>query len=260
MADSADRPTTRTRLESADLRAAWEANAADFIAFARTSDLHFVAYHRDAFLELVPPPGRRTLDLGCGEGRLARDLKGLGHDVIGIDASPTMLAAAREADPGLEAHLADAAALPFENGAFDLVIAFMSLQDVDDLDAAVGEAARTLEPGGRFCLAVVHPLSSAGEFESTEIDSPFTITGSYLQPSYYADRIARDGHELTLVSVHRPLQAYTGALTCAGFVIERVREIARPDHAITQPRHRRWQRLPLFLHIGAVKSGSTGSR
>ena len=115
------------------------------------------------------------------------------------------------------------------------------------------EAARVLVQDGRFCVAVVHPLNSAGEFESTEVDSPFTITGSYLQSSYYAHRIARDGRELTFVSIHRPLEAYTAALTEAGFVIDRVREIGRPEHAITQPRQRRWQRLPLFLHLRAVK-------
>src|SRR2546425_169670 len=81
-------------------------------------------------------PGRSTLDLGCGEGRLSRDLKTLGHDIVGVDASPTMLAAAREADPELETYLADVAALPFADGAFDLAIAFMSLQDVENLEGA----------------------------------------------------------------------------------------------------------------------------
>jgi len=51
----------------------------------------------------------------------------------------------------------------------------MSLQDVENLDGAVAEASRVLRPGGRFCLAVVHPLTSAGEFETTEVDSPFAI-------------------------------------------------------------------------------------
>jgi SAM-dependent methyltransferase len=253
MADRADRPTTRIRLESADLKAAWETNAEDFIAFAGASDEHYRTYHRDLFLELLPPPGRRTLDVGCGEGRLSRDLTRLRHHVVGIDASPTMLAAARKADPAFEVYLADAAALPLDAGSFDLVVAFMALQDVDDLEGAVQEAARVLVPGGRFCLAVVHPLNSAGEFEGTEPDSPFTITGSYLQPSYYADQLARDGRELTLVSIHRPLQAYSDALADAGFVVERLREIGRPQSAIRLARHRRWQRLPLFLHLRAVK-------
>ncbi len=79
------------------------------------------------------------------------------------------------------------------------------------------------------------------------------MTGSYLDPSYYHDNIARGGLEMDFVSAHRPLQAYTEALAEAGFLIERLREPALPEHAIKTPRHRRWQRLPLFLHMRALK-------
>jgi SAM-dependent methyltransferase len=102
------------------LRDAWERNAAGFIAWARAPGHDsYWRFHRDQFLELVPPPGRLTLDIGCGEGRLSRDLKALGHTVVGVDASPTMVAHAREADPALEVRLADAAALPLPDGAAD---------------------------------------------------------------------------------------------------------------------------------------------
>ena len=124
MSKPPDRPLERTRLESADLAVAWEEHAPEFIAWARKPGHDsYWQYHRDQFLELVPPPGRRTLDLGCGEGRLSRDLKAIGHDVAAVDLSPTMLAAAKEADTDLEAHLADAADLPFANESFDLVVA-----------------------------------------------------------------------------------------------------------------------------------------
>ncbi|HSP71047.1 MAG TPA: class I SAM-dependent methyltransferase [Gaiellaceae bacterium] len=124
----------RSRVDGAgDLRGSWEANAADFIAWARAPGHDsYWRFHRDQFLELVPAPGRLTVDLGCGEGRLSRDLKALRHRVVGVDASGTMVAAAREADPEIEVHCADAAALPLADGCADLVVAFMSLQDVDD--------------------------------------------------------------------------------------------------------------------------------
>jgi ubiquinone/menaquinone biosynthesis C-methylase UbiE len=51
----------------------------------------------------------------------------------------------------------------------------MVLHDVDDLDGAVREAARVLEPGGRLCLAIVHPMNSAGRFEGEAADAPFRI-------------------------------------------------------------------------------------
>ena len=254
MSELPDRPLRRTRLERADLQAAWERNAEAWLAWARTPEHDsYWHFHRDLFLELLPPPGRRTLDLGCGEGRLARDLTALGHDVAGVDAAEALLAAARAADPALELHVADAAALPFGDASFDLVVAFMSLQDMQDLAGAVGEAARVLEPGGRFCLAIVHPFGSAGRFAGDEPTSPFVVEGSYLAESYYADSLVRGGLEMEFVSAHRPLEAYTEALAAAGFLVERLREPALPDHAIQRPRGRRWQRLPLFLHVRALK-------
>ncbi|HUG64236.1 MAG TPA: class I SAM-dependent methyltransferase [Gaiellaceae bacterium] len=255
MSNPPDRPLTRTRLASADLRAAWEEHAVEFIAWARKPDHDsYWLFHRDQFLELLPPPGRRTLDLGCGEGRLSRDLTTLGHSMVALDASPTMVAAAKEADPELEVVLADAAALPFEDEQFDLVVAFMSLQDIDDFEGAIREAARVLVPGGRLCLAIVHPFNSAGRFEGDDADSPFVIEGSYLGRFHYSDHIDRGGLEITFVSEHRPLHAYVNALADAGLLVERLRETDVPDSAVTRSRSRRWQRLPLFLHIRAVRT------
>lgn len=249
-----DHPLIRTRLDSADLRAAWERHAGEFVDRARAPNHDsYWQFHREPFLPLVPPPGRRTLDLGCGEGRVVRDLKSMGHSVVGVDVSPTMTSAAREKDPSAEFCLADAASLPFVNGAFDRVIAFMSLQDVDDMPGAVREAARVLESGGRLCIAIVHPLNSAGGFENDEPDSRFTIAGSYLDPSFYEDNIARDGLEMTFVSAHRPVSAYTEALAHAGLLIERLREPPVPEHAMTRPPHSRWTRVPMFLHLRALK-------
>jgi SAM-dependent methyltransferase len=254
MADPSDRPLERSRLPRANLRAEWERRASEFIAWARKPDFDsYWQFHRDQFLELLPGPGRRTLDLGCGEGRLARDLKALGHTMVAVDAAPSMVVAAREGDPALDVHLADAAELPFEDASFDLVVAFMSLQDIDDFEGAIAEASRVLEPGGRLCLAVVHPFTSAGRFEGEDASSPFVVRESYLARSFYEDRIARDGLEMTFVSEHRPIQAYVDALANAGLVVERLRETDVPERAIRRPRSRRWQRIPLFLHIRALR-------
>jgi SAM-dependent methyltransferase len=254
MTQRADRPLVRTFLDSVDLAAAWETNAPDFVAWAREPGHDsYWQFHRDVFLEIVPAPGRRTLDLACGEGRLSRDLKRLGHSVVGVDRSPAMLAAATDADAAIETHLGDAASLPFEEASFDLVVAFMSLQDIEDFAGAIGEAARVLEPGGRFCMAIVHPLNSAGLFAERTADSPFIIDGSYLDSHFYADELVRSGLNITFVSAHRPIQAYTEAIANAGLLIERLREPAVPDHVVREPPSRRWQRLPLFLHLRAVK-------
>lgn len=59
---------------------------------------------------------------------------------------------------------------------------------------------------------------------------------------------------MTMTSDHRPLETYFEALAAAGFVVERLREHAVPDEAVGHPRQRRWQRLPLFLHVRALRT------
>jgi SAM-dependent methyltransferase len=194
------------------------------------------------------------VDIGCGEGRLTRHLKSLGHRIIGMDTSPTLIAAAREADPAMDLRLADASALKLDDAGADLAIAFMSLHDIDQMSAAIHEIARILEPGGRLCLAIVHPINSAGRFERRDADAAFVIAGEYLHPFQYADTVERDGLTMTFHSWHRPLSAYFAALEEAGFLVETLREPGVPDHAIASDAGRRWQRLPLFLHIRARRS------
>ncbi|MFN2638430.1 MAG: methyltransferase domain-containing protein, partial [Gemmatimonadaceae bacterium] len=80
--------------------------------FARSGEDVYAAEIAPPFFELVPPPGRATLEVGCGEGRVARDLKKRGHRVTAIDASPTMRRLAEEADPDSTYLLADSADLP----------------------------------------------------------------------------------------------------------------------------------------------------
>jgi len=239
--------------EAEPLAEAWERNAAGWIEWARLPERDsYWRFHRAAFLSLVPSPGRLTLDIGCGEGRLSRDLKALGHRVVAFDASPTAVEAARSADPESDVQLADAAHLPLPDASVDLAIAFMSLQDVDDAAGAIREVARVLDRGGRLCMAIVHPINSVGQFESAEPDAPFTITGQYFEPYRYRDVIEREVR-LVFESWHRPLSWYVDALADAGFLVERLAEVRVPDEAADTPRARRWQRLPLFLHIRALR-------
>src|SRR5205085_3491479 len=98
----------------------WESRAEQWAAWARAPGHDaFWSESGPPFFELVPAAGRATLDVGCGEGRVARDLKRRGHAVVGIDSAPTLVRLAREADPGGEYVVADAAALPFADGNFD---------------------------------------------------------------------------------------------------------------------------------------------
>jgi SAM-dependent methyltransferase len=236
----------------------FEGQAGSWLRWARTPGHDAYWQYRDAFFEeLLPAPGRLTLEVGCGEGRVARDLAARGHRVVALDASPTLAASAAAADPAGRYLVADAAALPFPDERFDLVVAYNSLMDVDDMPAAVAEAARVLRPGRPLCVCVTHPVADAGRFASTEPDAPFVIAGSYLGRHRVDEPFERDGLQMHFTGWRYPLEAYARALEDAGLLIDRLREPAAPATALTtRPGYGRWQRLPSFLLFRAIKPPS----
>jgi SAM-dependent methyltransferase len=203
---------------------AWEHNATDWIAWAR-------APAQDAFwdgtwpalLEILPESAVLTLDLGCGEGRAGRQLLARGGRVLGIERSPTLARAAAAGSPALPVTQADAARLPLVDSCVGLVVASMSLLDMDDFEGAIAEIGRVLRPGGVFCFAIVHPFDSACESAAASTGT-FVVSQPYLTSRRYEDHFERDGLGITLVSMHRPLSAYTTALFQASMVITDLRE------------------------------------
>ncbi len=111
----------------------------------------------------APLAGKRLLDIGCGAGVLARSLSDRGAYVSGVDPNAEALALAREAVTTGTFHVAGAETLPFADGSFDGAIFLNSLHHVPepDMQRALGEAARVVEPAGS--IVVVEPLA-AGSF------------------------------------------------------------------------------------------------
>ncbi|HET9864152.1 MAG TPA: malonyl-ACP O-methyltransferase BioC [Steroidobacteraceae bacterium] len=112
-----------------------------------------------------------VLDLGAGTGHGARALKRRfpKATVVAVDIAPGMLAQARQQSRWLrrfERVRADAYALPFADGAFDLVFSNLMLQWCDDLDAVFAEIARVLKPGGLFSFSTFGPGTLAELRES----------------------------------------------------------------------------------------------
>ena len=229
-----------------EVSAAWERNAQQWLAWARTPEHDVYCWHLNlpAFAELVPAAGRRTLDVGCGEGRIGRWLAEAGHHVAGIDSSPALADLAREAGGYEEVVCADAVALPWPADEFALAVAFMSLHDMADPGAVIHELARVLAPGGVLCIAIVHPLNRpAAHFED------------YFGEHRFTEALTREGLTMTFEGVDRPLESYTRPLCESGFVIDDLRE-PRPTADVT----RRFPELapaaekPFFLHLRCALS------
>lgn len=160
---------------------------------------------------LQPQPGERILDLGCGDGVLTEKLALSGAEVVGVDSSADMVAAARQR--GLDARVIDATQLTFQNE-FDGVFSNAVLHWIkDDPDAAIGCAYRALRHGGRFvgemgghgCVAAISLALIVG-LQKRGIRNAASVC-----PWYFPS-----------------VDDYTARLQHAGFVAESVQLIPRP--------------------------------
>ena len=226
------------------LRASWDQAAADWIAWARSPDHDHFFWRMNLpwLLDALPQPGELTVDVGCGEGRLAREMIARGHHVVGVEGSPALARAARDAEPSFEVHVADAAAMPLPDACADLAVASLSLLNIDDMAGAVRDVARILRPDARFGFNVPHPTNSN--------KGP----GHYFETYDYAETRERDGLRMTFHDTHRPLSAYFAALEAAGLLVEALREPhPSPEYVRDHPAVAKWRQEPAFVLIRAVK-------
>jgi SAM-dependent methyltransferase len=240
-------------------RQRWDENAHHWIAWARPvgNDHFFYEFNLPAFLPLLPVPSGRCLDLGCGEGRVGRELVRRRFNVVSVDSSPTLASATAAAAAGPSPHpvaAADAVALPFGETMFDLVVAFMSFHDMEDMDGALRETARILRPGGVLCAAIVHPFFSAGAVPMSDRTSTHKRQESYFTTRTYAETVKRESLAVTLHSIHRPLDAHVAAVAHAGLVLDTIQE-PRPSSAYlaAHPDAAPLEHVPLYFHYRAHK-------
>jgi SAM-dependent methyltransferase len=179
---------------------------------------------------LGPVAGRRVLELGCGAAAGARWLVSQGATAVGLDLSAGMLRHARAASAGTGVPVplvqADALALPFADGAFDIVgTAFGAIPFVADSTAAMREVYRVLRPGGRWVFALTHPMRWI--FLDDPGENGLLAVHSYFDRRAYVEQ---DGDGVpSYVEQHRTLGDRIRELVGAGFVLDDLVEPEWPD-------------------------------
>lgn len=164
---------------------------------------------------LAPQPGERVLDLGCGEGTLAEALLKAGCKVVGVDASPPLVEAARAR--GVQAFVADGEALTFDRE-FDAVFSNAALHWMRDADAVVQGVYKALVPGGRFvaemggfgCVAKIR-AALAQVLAGYGIDANARDPWYFPSAEEYAQRLERAGFCVRSIALFdRPTPLPTG--------------------------------------------------
>lgn len=116
-----------------------------------------------------------VLELGSGAGDVAAQLAEIADHVVGIDFSENMVGIARSRFPTIKFDIADAESIPYDDGAFDVVVSCYTAHHFARPERVFGEASRVLKPGGR--VAVVMPIQSEQKsfgafFESAREEIP----------------------------------------------------------------------------------------
>lgn len=176
----------------------------------------------------------RVLDVGTGEGQLARLLAAQGSRVVGVDPTAAQLVAATERGGGPAYARAAAERLPIATGSLDAVLACLVFEHIPDHVPAISEVARVLRPGGRFAFFLNHPLlqcPGSGWIVDHIIEEEYWRVGRYLAADVVLEELA-PGVELPFV--HRPLSEYVNALADAGLTLVRMLEPAPPPGFIAR--------------------------
>ena len=212
-------------------------------------------YERPALLSLLPEVrGQRVLDAGCGTGWLCEHLASQGADVTGVDATPRMVAMARQR-LGSTARVVEAdlgAPLDFiASSSLDLVVSSLTLHYVRDWTALFDEINRVLTDGGRLVFSVCHPFNPQAFEKRAEY---FAVESIVMRWSAAFDP------PLDVPMYRRSLTQILQPLNHAGFLIEHVVE-PEPTEDCRRADRETCERLrgcPLFLCVGAIKHRQAG--
>ncbi len=208
--------------------------------------------------------GTRVVDVGCGNGYLARRLARAGARVVGVDRSKPLVARARareEQQPlRIVYHVTDAGRMEMLRGrSFDLAVANMALMDIENAEGAIRQVGRLLRPRGRFVFSISHPCFDVDTRSAWQVEqragqlAVFRKVTGYRRP--HADTFRWSlphGRTAETRGYHRPLVWYVKRLRSSGLVLIDMEEPFPSREFVGRTVQRDWlEELPLHLVVEA---------
>ena len=198
----------------------------------------------------------KVLDLGCGDGQIARALAAQGSDVLGVDPTQLHIDIAIERGGGPRYLLGGATDIPADDNSFDAVVACLVFEHIDQMDEAMTEVARVLKPEGQFSFFLNHPLlqtPGSGWIDDHIIDPPeqYWRIGPYLVETESIEEVEKDVY---IRFIHRPLSRYVNALIANGLTLERMVEPSPPAGFLARaPEYALAHTVPRLLYLRSTK-------
>ena len=198
----------------------------------------------------------KVLELGCGDGQIARALAAQGSDVIGVDPTQLHIDIAIERGGGPRYLLGGATDIPADDNSFDAVVACLVFEHIDQMDEAMTEVARVLKPEGQFSFFLNHPLlqtPGSGWIDDHIIDPPeqYWRIGPYLVETESIEEVEKDVY---IRFIHRPLSRYVNALIANGMTLERMVEPSPPAGFLARaPEYALAHTVPRLLYLRSTK-------
>lgn len=198
----------------------------------------------------------KVLDLGCGDGQIARALAAQGSDVLGVDPTQLHIDVAIERGGGPRYLLGGATKIPADDETFDAVVACLVFEHIDQMDEAMTEVARVLKPNGQFSFFLNHPLlqtPGSGWIDDHIIDPPeqYWRIGPYLVETESIEEVEKDVY---IRFIHRPLSRYVNALLANGMMLERMVEPSPPAGFLARaPEYALAHTVPRLLYLRSTK-------
>ncbi len=214
--------------------------------------------------------GEEVLDVGCGQGYFSRAMAKLGARVIGIDLGGELIKLAKQQAGPDQTYLVLSAEkmTGLKDGRFDAAVCVLALQNIKNLQAAVGEISRVLKPGGRCVLVLNHPafrVPTASAWGYDEKGSGAVI--QYRRVDKYLSEISQEvdmtqgvsdhTKKIFTYSFHHPMQVYFKAFVRAGLVVSRLEEWTSHKVSDGGPRKaaedQARREIPLFMCLELVR-------
>lgn len=202
------------------------------------------------------------LDLGCGQGVLARHLPQK-VEYVGVDLSKELIASAKRMSSQAQFLIGDATAdLPIEKKDFDRVAFILSLQNMEKGQGAIQTAGRHLKKGGKLLIVMNHPCFRIPRQSRWEFDEQMKLQYRRIDSYMSAQEVpiqthpGKGGRSETTFSYHHPLSSYSNWLQQEKFVILAMEEWCsdkKSEGARARVEDRARREIPLFLSILAVK-------